>query len=251
MNKISGLVICGNEEKNIEECIKSLMWCDEIIVADSYSTDRTLEILKKYPVRLYQNQWKGFSNQREFALGKVNHEWVFSLDADERCTPELESEIKSILKNNIKANGFFIPRKSFFLGKWIKHCGWYPDLQMRFFRTEKVTITERLVHEGFKVTGETDKLENDIIHFAVRSVTEYSEKINRYSSLSAKEKAGVKKISLSYLLIKPFFEFKKKFIFQQGFRDGIYGLMVSYFHMMTKVLTYMKIREIQNKSGDE
>ncbi|MBK9334321.1 MAG: glycosyltransferase family 2 protein [Ignavibacteria bacterium] len=251
MNKVSGLIICGNEEKNIEECIRSILWCDEIVVVDSFSSDGTLEILKKYPLSIFQNEWNGFSKQREFAIGKAEHDWVLSLDADERCSPELESEIRSILKSNITVNGFFIPRKSFFLGKWIKHCGWYPDHQMRFFNKGIVSIRDRLVHEGFKVTGATCKLKSNIIHYAVRSVSEYTEKINKYSALSAMEKAGGKKITMSYLFIKPFFEFKKKFIFQQGFRDGIYGLMVSYFHMMTKFLTYMKIREIQNKSGDE
>ncbi|MBK8982752.1 MAG: glycosyltransferase family 2 protein [Ignavibacteria bacterium] len=251
MRKVSGLIICKNEEHNIEECVKSILWCDEIIIADSYSTDGTLEILKKYPVSIYQNEWKGFSKQREFAVSKVNHEWIFSLDADERCSPGLASEIKSVLNSGNLFDGYMIPRKSFFLGKWIKHCGWYPGYQMRLFNRKNVTVTDRLVHEGYLISGSEGKLVNDILHYTVRSVSDYTMKINNYSSLEALEKADGKKISAANLFFKPILEFKKKFFFQGGYRDGIYGLMVSYFHMMTKILTYMKIREIQNKSGDE
>lgn len=248
MKKISGLIICRDEEKNIEDCIKSLHWCDEIVVVDSFSNDRTLEIVYKFTDKVFQNKWNGFSEQRKFALGKVNSEWVISLDADERCSEELALEIRSTIEIDDSVNGYKIPRKSFFLGKWIKHCGWYPDLQMRLFRSDKVTVSDRLVHEGYNVTGETPELKSDILHYTVRSVTEFADKINHYSTLSAIEKSNGKKISMSYLFFKPFFEFKKKFFFQQGYRDGIYGLMVSFFHMMTKILTYMKMIEKQNKT---
>ncbi|HRB01437.1 MAG TPA: glycosyltransferase family 2 protein [Ignavibacteria bacterium] len=250
MNRISGLIICRDEENNIEDCIKSIQWCDEIVVIDSFSKDRTLEIVKKFTDKVFQNEWEGFSKQRKFALSKVNSEWIFSLDADERCTEELALEIRSILDSSNNVNGYLIPRKSFFLGKWIQHCGWYPDHQMRLFKRDKVTVSERLVHEGYNVTGETTKLKSDILHYTVRSVSEFAEKINHYSALSAVEKSDGKKISMSYLFFKPFFEFKKKFFFQQGFRDGIYGLMVSFFHMITKILTYMKMIEIQNKKDN-
>ncbi|MBS1517488.1 MAG: glycosyltransferase family 2 protein [Bacteroidetes bacterium] len=251
MKKISGIIICRNEEKNIEDCLKSIQWCDEIILVDSLSSDKTVELAGKYTSNVFLNEWKGFSEQRKFALDKARYEWIFSIDADERCTEELAVEIRSILDKESRVKGYFVPRKSFFLGKWIKHCGWYPDHQMRFFLKGSVSITDRLVHEGYKVTGETAELKNDILHYTVRSVSEYAEKINHYSTLSAMEKANEKKISMGYLLYKPILEFKKKFFFQQGFRDGIYGLMVSYFHMFTKALTYMKILEMQNKKKDE
>jgi len=249
MKKISGLIICKDEENNIEDCIRSILWCDEIIVIDSFSNDRTPEIVKKYTESFIQNEWKGFSEQRKFALGKVSHEFVFSLDADERCSVELEEEISSILRSDNVADGYLIPRKSYFLNKWIKHCGWYPDLQLRFFRREKVSVSDRLVHEGYKVSGETKKLKENIIHFTVNSISDYIKKIDHYSGLSAREKSDKKKISMIYLLYKPFLEFIKKFIFQLGFLDGIYGLMVSYFHMMTKLQTYMKMKEIQDKAN--
>ena len=134
---VSGLIICKNEEKNIEECIKSILWCDEIIVVDSFSTDNTINIVKKYTEKVFQNEWHGFADQRKFALSKAVNEWIFTIDADERCSVELKEEIANILKQNvISENGFEIPRKSFFLDKWIKHGGWYPNYQLRFFRKE-------------------------------------------------------------------------------------------------------------------
>lgn len=250
MQKISGIIICKNEEKNIEECLKSIQWCDEIIIVDSGSTDKTVEIAKKYTDKIFFNEWKGFSNQRKFALTKVSNEWVFVLDADERCTSDLATEIKTILSPaNLQTKGFYIPRKSFFLNKWVKYCGWYPDYKLRLFEKNFVKITDRLVHEGYEINGDTGKLKNDIMHYTVNSISEFTEKINHYSSLSAIEKSNKKKITFLYLFFVPHFEFIKKYIFQLGFLDGITGLMVSYFHMITKLLTYMKMREIQNKSA--
>ncbi|MEO6695308.1 MAG: glycosyltransferase family 2 protein [Ignavibacteria bacterium] len=248
MKKISAVIICKDEESNIEDCLKSILWCDEIIIIDSFSKDSTLKIAKIYTDNIFQNEWKGFSNQRKFALTKINYEWIISLDADERCGSELKNEINSVLsKDNIPEKGFLIPRKSFFLGKWVRHCGWYPDHQLRLFRKDSVYIGERLVHEGYEVNGETGKLKNDILHYTVNSISEFMSRINLYSTLSANEKMSDRKIGVAYILIKPFLEFMKKYIFQMGFMDGITGVMVCYFHMMTKTLTYMKIREMQNK----
>ena len=250
MKKISVVIICKNEEKNIEECLKSVQWCDEIVLIDGFSVDRTIEIAKTFNIKIFQNEWKGFSDQRKFALTKVHNEWVFSLDADERCSNELAEEIKNIFsQNNFAEKGFLIPRKSFFLGKWIKHCGWYPDFQLRLFNKNSVTVKERLVHESYEVQGECGELSNVILHFTVKSISEFVTKINHYSSLSSIEKVSVEKIGYTHIFLKPFLEFIKKFIFQKGFMDGINGLMVSYFHMMTKILTYMKMREIQKQNS--
>lgn len=248
MQKISGIIICRNEEKNIDDCLKSISWCEEIIIVDSGSTDKTIEIAKKHTDKIFFNEWRGFSIQRKFALTKTSNDWVLVLDADERCTDELAQEIKNILTGNIQEKGFFIPRKSFFLNKWIKHCGWYPDYKLRLFNKNNVTISDRLVHEGYEVNGQTQNLKNDLLHYTVTSISEFTEKINHYSTLSAQEKWNKRTISFLYLFFVPWFEFTKKFIFQAGFLDGINGLMVSYFHMITKLLTYMKIRELQSKS---
>lgn len=249
MSKVSGLIICKNEEKNIEECIKSILWCDEIIIVDSFSEDNTIALAKKHTDKIFQNEWKGFSEQRKFGLTKVNYEWIFSLDADERCTKELEAEIKNLLtKDSIPENGFEIPRKSFFLNKWIKHGGWYPNYQLRLFKKQYAGLSDRLVHESYTVEGQIGKLENNILHYTVSSVSEYVTKINTYSNLSALEKKNKKKINFLDILIMPRIAFFIQYILKGNFLDGMGGLMVSKFHMITKLLNNMKIWEIQNKA---
>lgn len=251
MLNISAVIICRNEEKNIADCIKSLIWCDEIVVIDSFSKDKTVSEAKNYTDKIFQNEWKGFAEQRKYSITKASFKWILSVDADERCSDELKDEIKELLKpdnDNADKDGFLIPRKSFFLGKWIQHCGWYPDYQMRLFKKDSVIVKDRLVHEGFEIKGKAGKLNSPLLHYTVNSISEFADKINRYSTLSAQEKFDKKKINLSYLFFKPFIEFKKKYFFQKGFLDGIHGLMVSLFHMMTKMLTYMKMYELQNKN---
>lgn len=252
MPKVSGLIICRNEEKNIEECIKSILWCDEILIIDSYSADSTLEIAKKYSGNIYQNEWKGFAEQRKFALTKVNYEWVFSIDADERCTEELKDEIINLLsKDNIPENGFEIPRKSFFLNKWIKHGGWYPNYQLRLFRKNAAEISNRLVHESYLINGQKGKLKNNILHYTVTSISDYVAKINSYSSLSALEKVNRKNIGFIDIYLLPRIAFFQQYVLKGNFLDGIPGLMVSKFHMITKLLNNMKIREMQNNKNEK
>ena len=245
---ISVTIICNNEEKNIEECIKSVLWADEIIVVDSFSEDKTIELAKKYTDKVFQNKWEGYAKQREFAVSKVSNEWIFSLDADERCTENLKNEIIDVIeKSDNKYNGFRIPRKNYFLGKWIKNCGWYPGYQMRLFKKDKVIVTDRLVHEGYKAEGLTGVLENDIIHYTVVSISDYVKKINIYSSLQAEEKINKRKVTLLFLLFRPYVYCIQQFILKKGFLDGIYGLMVTFFDVITNTLTNMKIREMQDK----
>ena len=249
MNLITGIIICKNEEDNIEDAIKSILWCDEVIVVDAFSTDKTVDIIKKHSVKLFQNEWKGFADQRRFVLSKVNTEWAFSIDADERCTGELESEIRQIIsQKDLKENGFLIPRKSFFLNKWIKHGGWYPNYQLRVFRKSSADVSDRQVHESYTVKGLTGKLKNDLLHYTVTSLSEFVTRINKYSDLSAAEKMDKKKIGFFDILILPRIAFFKQFIIKGNFLDGTEGLMVSKFHMITKLLNYMKIRELQSKT---
>lgn len=252
MSKITALIICKNEEKNIEECINSLLWCDEIILIDSFSEDDTVTIAKKFKCSIIQNAWNGFAEQRRFALSQANTEWILSLDADERCTVALQNEIHTLLAgNDVPENGFEIPRKSFFLNKWIKHGGWYPNYQLRFFRKESAGVSDRLVHESYTVEGKTGRLNNDILHFTVTSVKDYMNKINNYSDLSALEKVNRKKIGYFDLLVSPQIAFLQQYVLKGNFLDGAEGLMVSRFHMITKLLNNMKIRELQTKNNQK
>lgn len=245
---ISVTIIAKNEEKNIEECIRSVEWADEIVVVDGESTDSTQLIVKNFPkTKLIVNKWEGYSSQRRLALKSTTQPWIFSIDADERATPELRDEILNAVKEN-KYNGFRIPRKSFFLNKWVKHCGWYPGFQMRLFKKDKVSVAERLVHEGYEVDGETGFLKNDILHYTVNSIGEYMERVNIYSTLQAREKMHRRKVKFRDIYLRPIAAFFQHFFMKLGFLDGVHGLMVAYFDMMTNLLTYMKIWEFQNNN---
>lgn len=247
MEKVTGLVICKNEENRIEACLRSLKWCDEIIVVDAYSTDKTVEIAGRHTDKVYRNEWKGFREQRLFALSKAEGGWIFALDADERCTAGLAEEIRSLLSSGTgEYSGYLIPRKNFFLGKWIKHGGWYPGYQMRLFKAESANVTDRLVHESYTVEGRTGKLRSDIEHYTVTSVDEYMKKIMHYADLSASEKKH-HKVGFYRLFIYPRLEFAKQYFLKGSFLDGKEGLMIANFHMFTKALTYMKILELQRK----
>jgi glycosyltransferase involved in cell wall biosynthesis len=245
---LSVTIICKNEEENIRECLESVKWADEIILVDSLSTDKTVEIAKEYTDKIFTEEWMGFARQREFALAKASNEWIFPLDADERCSNELKEEIYNIINSSSTFAGYRIPRKTFFLGKWIKHCGWYPGYQTRLFRKDKTKVTDRLVHEGYEVSGEMGFLKGDILHYSVTSITDYMRKVNQYSSLQAVEKAEKKEIKFTDLLLRPVAAHIQNFIFKKGFLDGIHGLMVTNFDIITNMLTYMKAWEIQKKN---
>ena len=245
---VSVNIICKNEEKNVEDCLKSVLWADEIVVVDGESNDNTVEIAKRYTDKVFINKWEGFAKQRNFALGKSTKDWVLVLDADERCSPELKYEILSTLdSNDLIFKGFKLPRRNFFLGKWIKHGGWYPGYQLRLFNRLNVSISERLVHEGYEINGETGTMKSDIIHHTVQSVFEFMNRINRYSDLQSEEKAIRRNVGFMDIFIQPVKSFIVQYVFKRGFLDGIHGLMVFNFDAMTRMLTYMKIWEKQNK----
>ncbi|MGC8594773.1 MAG: glycosyltransferase family 2 protein [Candidatus Kryptoniota bacterium] len=242
--KISVIIIAGNEENNIAECLESVLWADEIIVVDSGSTDRTVEIARTYTTRVFVHQWEGYAAQKSYALSLAGNEWVLSIDADERVSPELKLEIENL--DIERADGYKIPRRNYFLGKVIKSCGWYPDYQLRLFKKSRAGVTNRQVHEGFFVNGRIERLKNDIIHYTHMSITGTLRKINEYSSLQAIEKATRKHVHGYHILLHPTWAFFQHFILRKGFKDGTYGLMVSLIHAMTNMQTYMKIWEMQN-----
>ncbi|CAN5654515.1 glycosyltransferase family 2 protein [soil metagenome] len=248
MPGISVVIICKNEEKNIAACLGSVKWCDEIIVIDAFSTDKTQDIVKKFTDKLFQKEWAGFSEQRKFGLEKCTKDWIFALDADERCTHELKEEILKLIKDPaIKENGFFIPRKSFFLDTWIKHSGWYPGYQMRLFKRSKVKLDNRIIHEKYEVESPTGKLKSDMLHYTVTSLEEFMSKINKYSTLQAKEKASKRDVGYFGMFFRPRLSFFKQYILRLGFLDGTPGLMVAYYDMITQILVNSKIREIKKK----
>ena len=249
MVELSALVLTYNEEDHIAECLESIGWIERIVVVDSFSEDKTKKICRQYDnVDFYENKFKDFASQRNFGLEKVESEWVFVIDADERVTEELRDEIIETL-NQPEAEGYEIARKNYFLGKWIKYCGWYPDYTLRLFKSKYKY--SGLVHESPQISGKIKKLENDFIHYTYQDLESYAAKMNQYTTLDAEKKyrAG-KTVSISYILLRPFLEFIKKLIFKRGFLLGSQGLILSALSAYYQFLKAIKLWELNN-FGDE
>jgi len=246
MNKISVIIITKEEEKNIYDCLKSVQWADEIIVVDSESDDNTVELAKQFTEKIFLRKWEGYVPQKRYALSLASNEWVLSLDADERVTPELKDEIINLSPGEF--SGFRIRRKNFLLKKEITSCGWENDYQLRLMRKDKASFSDRLVHEKFIVDGQADKLKNPMIHYTFSSFSEYFSKINHYSSLKAQELLIKKKRVGGWTIfshtVSAFFAF---FIVRRGFRDGVYGLIISFLHSVSTMMNYIKLWELQNR----
>lgn len=249
MNKVSVIIITKNEEENIEACLESVKWADEVIVVDSGSTDKTVELAKKFTDKVIFNEWKGYAEQKNYALQLAKNDWVLSLDADERVTEKLRDEILNSDLNNF--DGYRIKRDNYFLDKLIRGCGWGNDYQLRLFKKSKTTLTKRLVHEGFAVEGRVDKLDNALKHYSYRNFKDAFDKINHYSTLEAIEKQHRKNVNFFTILSTPVIAFLQHFIFRKGYIDGFYGILVSLLHSYTKLQVQLKIWELNNSENSK
>jgi len=243
---ISVVIIAGAEENNIEDCLKSVLWSNDIVVVNSFSKDKTVEIAKKYTERVYLKEWEGYSKQKAYSLSLAKNRWVLSIDADERVTFDLKQELESIIKSENILDGYYIPRKNYFLGKHIKSCGWHPGYQLRFFIKDKACLSDRKVHEAFLVDGKLGYLKEYLIHFTHPNIQHIIKKINEYSTLKAEEKSLAKKAYWYNFIINPTAAFWQHYILRKGFKDGVHGFLVSIIHSLTNLLTYIKMWEIQN-----
>jgi glycosyltransferase involved in cell wall biosynthesis len=251
LSKISCIIITRNEAKNIGRCLQSVAWADEIVIVDSGSTDDTKKIASEFTDKIFDHKWKGFGPAKEFARNQTTGEWVLSVDADEEVSERLREEIIGTIGSQIPLDGYFIPRKSNFLGKWMGHGGWYPDLVLRLFRREKGEFTMRLVHEKVKVSGSTGRLKNNLLHYTDPDFEHYLVKLNRYTSLDALQllEAG-KESSLVDIVLRPPILFFKMYILKAGFLDGAQGFILataSAFHVFSK---YVKLRHLKKSKGD-
>jgi glycosyltransferase involved in cell wall biosynthesis len=234
------VIVTKDEERNIGDALESVKDFSEIIVIDSFSSDRTVDICRKYAVSVYQEEWDGFAAQKQKGVDKASLPWVLILDADERVTRGLKSEISGVL-NDKDWSGFYVPRKNFFLGRWIRHAGWWPDYTLRLFRKDSACIEKRKVHEKVVVQGKTGYLTNPMEHYTSRTLSDFSKKLENYSTLSAKEmqRQSVRPGILS-LTVRPFFTFFKMFFLRMGFLDGTYGLILSLLYSYYTFLKYAK-----------
>lgn len=252
MIKLSSIIIAKNEEANISRCIKSQFGCiDEIVVViDDKSTDRTLEIVKSFTdVKYHVSPWQGYSGTKNIALGFTTSEWILWIDADEALTPALTNELIEFKSSTPAFDIYSVPRIANFLGRWIKHSGWYPGRIERLFNKNKVKFSESNVHEHLVYSGSAGTLNSNLEHYTDPSIFHYFEKYNRYTSLAAEEifKKN-KRFKITDLLIRPCFQFVKMYFLKRGFFDGIQGFILAVFSSAYVFTKYAKLWEVEKEN---
>ncbi|MCA1623489.1 MAG: glycosyltransferase family 2 protein, partial [Acidobacteria bacterium] len=253
--KITACIIAFNEEKNIAEAIKSISWADEVIVVDAESTDKTREIAESLGAQVLTNKWQGFSRQKQFATDNAENDWIFSLDADERVSEKLKSEILKLknLSEITLADGFRIPRLTFYMNRPIRHSGWYPDWQLRLFNRRRGKWKDVLIHESVEMQrgAKVGKLKNDILHYSVEDAAHHHRMIGeRYASLAAEQmfQSG-KKTSVIKIATASFTTFFQTYILKRGFLDGFPGFCIARFAAHHAFLKHLFLWEKQKNSN--
>lgn len=226
-SKVTAIVTTFNEEKNIENCLKSVQWVDEILIIDSFSTDNTVQICKEFGAKVLQREYNYASEQKNWAIPKAKHPWIVLLDADEVASSSLESEIKTILNTRIRYTAFWMQRKNFFLGKKVRFCGWQNDRVIRFFQRDYHRYEDKMVHEEIIQNQKIGMLKSKLVHFTTNDIHSYTKKIERYAYYAAQTYIKRnKKIGPFNLYIKPAFKFISSYIFRGGFLDGKIGWII-------------------------
>jgi len=249
MPKISVYIPVLNEEDKIESALKSVSWADEIIILDSGCTDKTLEIARLYTDKIVPHKFSGFGHLRNDGIDACTHEWILSLDADEQCSPELAKEIRHTLESSNIHDAYWIPRRNWFMGRWIKHCGWYPDYcQPKLFRKKSMRYCdEDEVHEGWNVQGSIGFLKRDILHFSFQNLSRLICKIDHYSDLGAQKIArNHKKSSITLAFSRALWAFFRIYILKSGFLDGNAGLIIAISNAQATFYRYAKHAWQQN-----
>jgi glycosyltransferase involved in cell wall biosynthesis len=252
MEKITAIIPTFNEEVHIKEAIESVAWCDEIIVVDSFSKDRTVEIVKSFPnVRLLEHEYEHSAAQKNWTIPQATHPWIFLLDADERPTPELVSEIKELVKTGTKYSGFWIYRRNNFMGKRINYSGWQSDKVIRLFKRDECRYQNKHVHAEIESKGEISILKEKLIHYTYKDVTSYLKKADRYTTWGALDrfekfqKQG-RQIGLLYIFFRPFGRFLRHYFWRLGILDGTHGFVVSALAAYNVFIRAVKIWRLQN-----
>ena len=251
---LSVIITTFNEEVNIADCIESVMWADEIIVVDSFSKDRTVEIAQRYPVQLLQREYFGSAAQKNWALDRVKHPWVLIVDADERVPPELAGEILRTLASDPQVNGYYIKRENLFIDRVIEHSGWSTDKVIRLFRTEKGRYPNRRVHADLSIEGPTPLLENPFLHYTFRSFDQYFDKFLNYAEWGAAQafREG-RSVGVLEIAGRPLWRFIRTYVVQLGFLDGLHGLVLCTLQAFGVFLKYARLWEyrLRAKRGEQ
>jgi len=246
VQNISAVIITKNEESNIQRCLQSLSWVEDIIVYDSGSTDQTLIIAKKLGARVFEGEWQGYGPTKIVASGLAKYDWILSIDADEEVSPQLRAELQSRLQtNNLNPEtGYLVPRLSYYLKKWIRHGGWYPDYQLRLFHRKYSMWNKNTIHEKVE-SKHQEKLLNNLNHYVFKSISQQVLTNDRYSTLQAQKMLEQgKKFSFFHMLTKPSVKFFECYILKLGFLDGWPGYVIARNAAHSVFMKWNKLREV-------
>jgi len=244
---ISAFVITFNEEDRLGPCLESLTFCEDLVVVDSYSTDRTLEIAERYGARIFQRPWPGYREQKEFGLGCTKYEWVINIDADERVSDELRRSIVRVIQGSKQeAVGYYVNRVVFYLGRWWRLGGWYPEYRLRLFQKSKVKWGGEDPHERPEVDGATLRLEGELQHYTYRSMSDQFQRLQAHSTAAAKtDFQRGRRFSVTKLIFSPILRTCKFYILKKGYREGVAGLIVAIAEGYYTFMKYAKLWEFE------
>lgn len=251
MPKLSVTVITYNEAGNIGAALDSVRWADEIVVVDAHSTDDTVAVARRYTDRVLLRAWNGFSTQKNFAASSAQHDWILSIDADERVSPALAGEIQRVMRDEPPFRGYRIPRAAWHLGRWLRSTDWYPDHQLRLYDRRAGTWMPRRVHESVRVDGPVGALTGELLHYPYRDIAHHLETINRYTALAACDMYDRgRRARLVDLVAQPPLAFARNYVLCGGVRDGSAGLVVSVMNAYYVFLKFAKLWELQRTQNE-
>ena len=242
-NKLSVILITKNEAAHIRACLESVAWADEIVVVDSGSSEDTVAIAREFTLHVHVHDWPGFGAQKNRALGYATNEWVFSIDADERVTPELRAAIEAVLrKGDDTCSAYRVSRLSSYCGRFMRHSGWHPDPVVRLFKRDAAHFSDDLVHERLLVEGQVGQLDGELLHYAFDNLEEVLHKVNRYSSAGAVmlQQRG-RNASLSGAVLRGLWSFLRTYVLRGGFLDGREGFMLAVSNAEGTYYRYLKL----------
>jgi glycosyltransferase involved in cell wall biosynthesis len=245
-------IITLNEAAHIAAAIESVSFADEVLVVDSHSTDDTAAIARNAGARVIERDWPGYIAQKNFAAGEASHDWILSLDADERVTPQLADEIRGLLGATPACGGYRVPRLSRYLGRWIRSTDWYPDYQLRLYDRRQAEWGGRYVHESVRARGTVGDLHGNLLHYTYRDVSHHLQTIDRYTTLAARQMfEDGRRAGLRHLCLNPVAAFVRNYVLRGGFRDGRVGFIVSLLNSYYVLLKFVKLWERQHVPGRE
>lgn len=248
MPKLSVTIITKNEAANIRAALDAVSWADECIVVDAESSDGTPRIAESMGARVIVRAWPGYGAQKNFAAEIAAHDWILSVDADERPSPELAAEIRTLLTQEPAARGYRVKRVTHYLGRWIRSTDWYPDYQLRLYDRRSGRWSDALVHESVAVTGPVATLEHELQHFAYRNVGHHLATIDRYTTLAAEDlQRRGRRATLVHLLCNPPFAFFRNYVLRGGVREGMVGVIVSMMNAFYVFVKFLKLWELQRR----